>query len=301
MLLTHAFFGFPKCATKMVSTILRLHPEIDSSKSDETHFFSDESVFGNGWAFNLNRNWLGLSGNTVRVEHDVRGVYDRWAAARLKSLSPDAGLILSVRDPVARAISNYWYVVRYFSEFRTPDEALRPESIKDPFRDRQAFLQFPKDYVGHGRYDIYVSELLRHFDESRIHVVDVSRLGTDLLGEVDRLCKFLRVDFRTFPSDKLRSDARPNAGGPVRISRCFKSENGVRVEGISLVDADGDIARNPGGIATIFGASHQTLRAFQRLQDEWESTDWERLTADLREFYAPTYRFMAERFGVVLD
>jgi hypothetical protein len=117
-------------------------------------------------------------------------------AKRLASFDPEAKIIVSLRDPVARAVSGYQMWVRSGKERRPPNLALRPGE-----RWVEGSIYAPK-----------LEEYYEHFPPENIKVILFEDLVRDATEIVCDLFEFLNVS-RNFGVD---TRSRYNAGGMPR-------------------------------------------------------------------------------------
>ena len=112
-------------------------------------------------------------------------VYPRRIGApeRIKDTLPDAKLIYAVRDPVARAVSQYQHHVASLNERRSLADALT-EDLNDP----------DSLYICPGFYARQLDQYLRYFSQERILVVDQADLLTDRQAALREIFAFLSVD-----------------------------------------------------------------------------------------------------------
>jgi len=218
--------GAMKCGTTALHRALDRHPDIAMSAPKELNFFcgpdltspsgseaSVEPTDGGIWA---RGNWhRGLSwyARHFTAEAAVRGESSPGytspshpeAATRMAALIPGARLIYLVRDPVARALSQYRHHQREGTETRSVEEA-----ILDP----------ASQYVSRGRYYQRLEPFLVHFPRSQIAVVAHEELVNER-QTLRHVLEWLRVDARQRPAAGIqrRSPSDPTAGVPATLRR----------------------------------------------------------------------------------
>jgi hypothetical protein len=216
--------GAMKAGTSALHYYLDLHPEIAMSSPKELDFFVDGAIAeGDAWRFgeedlrveqSLDANWsrgVDWYSRHFRASAPVRGEASPsysapWypeVAERMASLVPDARLIFLVRDPAARAISNYAHQRTLGRDRRAIEEALG-----DP----------RSPYVARSRYALAIEPFLRSFDRSQLLVVSREELLERRRETVRAAYRFAGVD-ESFWSDKAegeryRGEAKA-ARGPV--------------------------------------------------------------------------------------
>jgi len=198
-----------KAGTTSLYHYLNLHPEIQMASVKETNFFSGppngvpyptglkrierlqdyEQLFDPAFAVR------GEASPSYTVYPQRKGVPER-----IKDFVPQAKLIYLVRDPVARAISQYDHHVAYENEQRSIEDALDPA---EP----------------HGRYtspSFYAAQLdryLRHFPLDNILVVDQADLLVSRQAALREIFAFLSVD-NSFYAQQF--DQQMNTGDELR-------------------------------------------------------------------------------------
>ena len=102
------------------------HPAISPAVQKEINFFNDGFDLGERWYRAFFDPALTERGG-ITGEASIRYFWHPLAPARVRSLTPDIRLIVILREPVSRAISNYYQSVR--SGWRLPpvEQALRRE------------------------------------------------------------------------------------------------------------------------------------------------------------------------------
>ena len=99
-------------------------------------------------------------------------------AARMAAVVPDARLLFLVRDPVARAVSQYRHHVRDGAERRPITEALSDSS---------------SHYVLRSRYAERVSPFLRHFSQDRVLIAEQEDLLRDPIETLSYVLTFVGI------------------------------------------------------------------------------------------------------------
>jgi len=188
---TFLIIGGMKCGTTSLHHYLGEHPEIQRlPRMKETNFFSGPPE------------GIPYPPGSRRIEHleeyeklfddayKVRGeaspcyaLYPRRKGVpeRIKALVPNAKLIYLVRDPVARAVSQYQFSVSVENERRSLRDAL---SDDDPY----------SIYTCPGFYAAQLERYLLHFPQESILVVDQADLRADRQGTLREIFSFLDVD-----------------------------------------------------------------------------------------------------------
>lgn len=106
--------GAERAATSWIATVLREHPEVCFSKPKETHFFDDKDPhlfavksFRYEWGMDWYKKHFAHCKNAVMGEFSPSYLYRKVSARRIQKHFPNVKIIVSLRDPVERAFSQY--------------------------------------------------------------------------------------------------------------------------------------------------------------------------------------------------
>ena len=217
--------GAMKCGTTSLHRYLDLHPDVAMSGRKELNFFFGPADGGGepGWA---DGNW-GRGPDWYAAQFDaaaaVRGEASPGytspshpeVAARLATLIPDARLVYAVRDPLDRALSQYWHHRREGTESREPEEAL---------------LDPGSQYVARGRYLERLAPFLAAGLGGRITVVAQEQLRDRPRATMRRLFARLGVDDHWSPAMGERRNSAPARPAPLsgrlrdRLREAFRDD-----------------------------------------------------------------------------
>lgn len=179
--LPHALIvGVKKGGTRALLEFLRLHPDIRALGS-EPHFF--DRHYGRGLTWYRSMMPKALAGQIV-MEKTPRYFVTPETPARIHAMSRDVKLIVVVRDPITRAISDYTQIVS-----KTPGV---PSFESLTFKNRtmgQIDSLWSPLYIG--LYARHLERWLAYFPLSQIHFVHGERLISDPAGELGRVQDFL--------------------------------------------------------------------------------------------------------------
>jgi hypothetical protein len=198
--------GSMKAGTTSLARYLGTHPEIfmTSDPKEPTYFLSREQLldvlpgvekrgFWRGEEYYLDlferagdRPVVGeASANYARLPR-VTGVPEK-----IHAFNPDARILFILRDPVARTISHYWYMVRFFGERRDLLTAIRD----DP------------DYVATSDYALQLRPYLSLFGPERVLAITTETLAAEPDATMATIYRWLGVN-DTFRAPNL--DERAN-------------------------------------------------------------------------------------------
>ncbi|XP_067285584.1 heparan sulfate (glucosamine) 3-O-sulfotransferase 3-like [Pseudorasbora parva] len=179
--LPHALIiGVKKGGTRALLEFLRLHPDIRALGS-EPHFFDRHYARGLGWYRSMMPK--ALNGQIV-MEKTPRYFVTPETPGRIHGMSRDIRLIVVVRDPITRAISDYTQIIS-----KTPGiPSFESLAFKNRSSGRIDSLWSPL-YIG--LYARHLERWLAYFPLSQIHFVHGERLISDPAGELGRVQDFL--------------------------------------------------------------------------------------------------------------
>ena len=183
--------GAMKSGTTYLRKLLNAHPDIFMCDPDEPSYFVDprdlKTIYPIMWKAGLWRSearYLHLfeAAGNARVLGEASTSYTKLphapgTAERIAAFNPKARFIYLVRDPVERAISHYWHMVRYHTECRPIAKAFR--------RDRQ--------FAAYSDYAMQLRPYQDRFGRDRILVLVHERLVTDPVGVMRSVYEWLGV------------------------------------------------------------------------------------------------------------
>ncbi|WP_211242027.1 sulfotransferase family protein [Roseivivax halodurans] len=198
--------GAPKCGTTSLHFILAQSREVGLPE-DEVHFFdADDPIAHPDFLFDEagKLNWYDprpgnpegldwyasrfaeLAGTRVVGEDSTVYLQSEVAAKRIHETLPDVRLIFMLRDPVARAYSQYWHLVtrgRASCRFET------------------ALTRHPSIILG-STYAPHLRRYLEMFGPERVMVGLFEDFLADRQGVVDRAARFIDITPFTVAEDK---------------------------------------------------------------------------------------------------
>ncbi|XP_041747611.1 heparan sulfate glucosamine 3-O-sulfotransferase 3A1-like [Coregonus clupeaformis] len=172
--------GVKKGGTRALLEFLRVHPDIRAVGA-EPHFFDRNYENGLEWYRELMPKTLE---GQITMEKTPSYFVTREAPARISAMSRDTKLIVVVRDPVTRAISDYTQTLSKKPNIPTF------ESLT--FRNRTTgLIDTSWSAIQIGIYAKHLDNWLQYFPMSQILFVSGERLISDPAGELGRVQDFL--------------------------------------------------------------------------------------------------------------
>ncbi|XP_024913432.1 heparan sulfate glucosamine 3-O-sulfotransferase 3B1b [Cynoglossus semilaevis] len=172
--------GVKKGGTRALLEFLRVHPDIRAVGA-EPHFFDRNYDNGLEWYRELMPKTLE---GQITMEKTPSYFVTREAPARISAMSRDTKLIVVVRDPVTRAISDYTQTLS-----KKPDI---PSFESLTFKNRTTgLIDTSWSAIQIGIYAKHLDNWLQYFPMGQILFVSGERLISDPAGELGRVQDFL--------------------------------------------------------------------------------------------------------------
>jgi len=203
--------GAQKCASTWLYDILSDHPEVCLSDTKELDYFSNFYDFGFQWYERQFQPGVG-----VRAMGEVSPSYFHHPSApqRVRDYAPDMRLIVFLREPVQRALSNHKHEVR-IGHFGGDDLSFESGLKNNP------------QYIEQGLYATHMERWLRYFDSQQLLVVffdDVVNNGADVAR---RIYEFLRIDDGHIPAALSQRSNESYVNRSVRLESVKNALRGV--------------------------------------------------------------------------
>jgi hypothetical protein len=197
--------GAQRCGTTSLATALERHPQVAFAQPRRPE---PKAFLTPGAADGYVERWYGRVGPEVRLRCEKSTSYlgSDLACRQMAEAFPDAHIVVMLRDPVDRAVSQWGFSVAAGVEDLPLEEALDPAAEGRAW-DTDAISVSPYEYLRRGRY---AEDLPRWLDAfARVHVLVLE----DLVAEPerhDRLLADLGLDPVTGAA--FHPEERHNAG-----------------------------------------------------------------------------------------
>lgn len=217
--------GAQRCGTTYLYHVLDEHPEICMAKpvKPEPKFFLDESCLSIGYP-EYRRRYFAACSTAGRVfgEKSTSYIESDEAIGRIHAMLPKSKLLVILRDPVERAISNYWFSRENGLEVRTPEEVFLKRTTPRPVCRSTSVSPFA--YLERGEYASYLKRLQRVFVGGNVKVL----IHEEFVGRresVGAVYRFLDVDSGFVPACLTERINRRTMSGDVddeEIVKCLE-------------------------------------------------------------------------------
>lgn len=206
--------GAQKAGTTSLHDQLGRHPEIFMSPDKEPRFFN---ALADGRAGpDAEERYLALfeegADHPVRGEASVQYLHHPEVPELIDDRVPDARILVSLRDPIQRAYSNYWRKVAAGTEeagfAEAVDREIEAVEAGAPLESMTPGAR-RRGYLDRSLYAEPLERYLDAFGHDRVHVVLLADLRDDPVGTLEGILAFLDVD--PAPAPDLVADERRNA------------------------------------------------------------------------------------------
>jgi hypothetical protein len=158
--------GAQRCGTSLLRDVLDAHTDVEMARpfTPETKWFLDPSRTPGVGAF-VDALFDAARSPAWRGEKATSYIEHPEAADRIAAALPGARIVAVVREPVARAVSNYAFSLRNGVEDRPIDLALAPDVPRRAW-DPGRFSVSPFAYLERGRYVDHLQPWLERFGDA---------------------------------------------------------------------------------------------------------------------------------------
>lgn len=170
--------GVQKCASTWLYEILLDHPQVALGRRKEVDFFSYN--FGRGYQW-YESHFSAAGERRVFGEISPSYFIDKNVPERVKAYAPDAKLLISLRDPVERAISNHRHEVR-LGNFKGGDLSFEAGLENNPL------------YIEQSRYGTHLQRWLVKFPASQMLIVFQEDINREPIKVAREVYRFFDVD-----------------------------------------------------------------------------------------------------------
>ncbi len=206
--------GSQRCGTTSLYTYLAQHPQILTPIKKEMDFFS--------WHFDRGIDWyLAHFPPMPRGEQFVTGeaspsYFDfRGAPERLYSLFPEAKLIVLLRNPVDRAISQFYRLTGLSWEARSLDRVISDEIERLSQNPEYIIGEEPGNYLARGRYIEFIKNWRAFFPREQLLILKSEDFYAGAATTLKQVLEFL--DLPEYQLSEYQN-ANPGSYEPVNES-----------------------------------------------------------------------------------
>ncbi len=191
--------GAQRSSTTWLYKMLNQHPEVKMAEPvrPEPKYFLSKNFNNKKENYIKNYFYDIKPGITACGEKSTSYIEYELAAKRISSMFPDAKIIMMLRNPTKRAISNYQFSFNNGLETRTISEAILGKKPA-PKLDTPISTD-PFDYLSRGLYQNYINMYEKYFPNSSLLILSTETI-TNEIEALQETYKFLGVDEQFVPN-----------------------------------------------------------------------------------------------------
>jgi hypothetical protein len=198
------YIGPNKAASTWIYEALRCHPEVYVPEAKDLHYFDIYYDKGPDWYFGHFKGATDAHKMVGDISHDY--MYSEEACQRIGNDLGRVLMIVSLREPIDRAFSEYLYLIKQ-------------GYLRGTFED--AIEQVPS-ILDHSMYGKHLLRYRNAFGADALLLTDFGRLKTDAGGFYLSLCEGLGISQvlpESFPAGEVLSAAAPRSFLAARIAK----------------------------------------------------------------------------------
>lgn len=208
-----AIVGAQKCATSSILYSLSNHPEISIHTQREMSYFINDELYSQGWDTVRNRYFKQDDSRHLTIKN-VGLMYQEYALDRLRTHNKDVKIVVSLRDPVKRALSAY-----DFFKMQGKEHA---ESFQKALTISTQKKGTGFDYFGRGDYYQQVKNIFDKFPRENVEII----LTEDLANNSEEVFRNIALSIcGTDRSDWTPNSKRANSAKTSRNPKLSKLAN----------------------------------------------------------------------------
>lgn len=185
--------GVRKGGTRALLEMLDIHPEIVVAAT-EVHFFDWDDNYQKGLSWY--RDLMPLSyRHQITIEKTPGYFTSPRAPERIHDMNSSVKLLLILRDPTERVISDYTQVYYNRLESHKPVQAFEDVVFKN------GALNTKYKAIQRSLYDVHMAKWLQYFSNDQIHIVNGDTLIQNPLPELQKVEHFLCLSPKIMPSN----------------------------------------------------------------------------------------------------
>jgi hypothetical protein len=191
--------GAQRSGTTYLQTLLEAHPGIATARPSrpEPKVFCSAEASAKGAAWYRETYFAHAGTDDVLVDKSTSYLEDPEAPARASAMLGEPSIVVLLRDPVRRAVSNWRFSTEHGLEHRPVETAIRASLTQGIPWDREVTSVSPFAYLERGRYMDYLEPWVAAFPDT-MHVLFLEELVEDETVLED-LWKELGLDAGTLP------------------------------------------------------------------------------------------------------
>lgn len=225
--------GVQKAATTSLYNWISQHPNVCGPVALKDYaFFAYDPFFEEGLELLDNIYKKEYNGEDIIMHGFVNYIFFEKSIERIKRFNPNVKLIISLRNPVDRAISAFEYQKKSNREKKSCFmDALKDEENR--MKSNDYFTLSDLTYMNHGLYYKQLKTLYKHFSKNQVKVVFYEDIINKPEQVISDLFDFLNINNKFIPEFKTM-----NQTGEIRskfIHSLFYSKNNFKQKIVKLI------------------------------------------------------------------
>lgn len=163
MLPTFLVIGSQKAGTTSIYQVLKKHPEVFMSPKKEINYFFFDHLYERGIDY-YQEYFEGAEEKRVIGEASPGYICHPDSPGRIDETLGDIKLILSVRNPIDRAYSQYWDSRLNLEEPLTFEDAMQV-SLEEKYKPGK------RGYFSRGNYIFYINRFYKYFNKDKLKIL----------------------------------------------------------------------------------------------------------------------------------
>ena len=208
--------GVQKGGTTTLHALLDKHPQVMLAQCKEVHYFSLHYHLGEAWYAS---HFASALTNQCCGEITPYYLFHPLAAQRIKDLRPDMRMIVLLRDPVSRTLSQVFHSYRLGFESLEPEAALEAEAERlasaEPYVMRGGRHRSHQEhsYLARSRYEVQLARYEACFPRDQLLLLRSEDLFSQPEQVWAQVQSFLNLDSVPLPSLPRENAGRGEAAG----------------------------------------------------------------------------------------
>ncbi|XP_024081729.1 heparan sulfate glucosamine 3-O-sulfotransferase 5 isoform X2 [Cimex lectularius] len=186
--------GVKKCGTRALLEMLYLHPGVTRA-AGEIHFFDKDQNYNKGLDWYRKRMPHSFKGQ-ITIEKSPSYFVTPEVPERIRAMNSSVKLLLIVREPVTRAISDYVQLKTHAATAASPTPQFKQLSFEQLAIHGDGSVNIAYRPIALSLYHIYMHRWLEVFPRQQLLVVNGDRLIEDPVSELERIESFLGLEHR---------------------------------------------------------------------------------------------------------
>jgi len=206
--------GCQKCGTTKIASLIRAHPQVCFAEPKALAYFNKNNSYyqkGNNPNYNLGldnyfTHFKHKASEKISGEFSTDYIYERKAAELIKATFPEIKLIVCLRNPIDRVVSQYQWLTLFLQvEQRTFSTLIREE----------------KELIEKSVYHKHLKHYFNLFEPDKIKVIILEKFATNASVELKNLYQFLEIDDSFLPEDLNKYENKKRKTRSILLSKTY--------------------------------------------------------------------------------